>query len=390
MSLFIFNASFAASLCVDLVKSIAVADINKPVRLLWNTERTQVEEMSQKSAASRIKLQQRSIEFNTDSGAIELLKMLVHTTSYALNEKNVLYKNELSLGTPLGEGYSLNFKYESDGRAETKFNLAEIELVSPTGYTSRISKSLISKTEYTLANEEIELSADLYPLGRRISVTIPLTIEGKTLKQLDKMTSSFELFSKDELREIVGQKTISQIKRKFLIRKTQALFKKYFIAAPFKTITNLAPALVLASALGFGVAHIPKNVDVVKPATPASSWVNTSINQVAAKALSPEVKILFNELKIEAEAKIKSNLNPSPVLDTASMSAPKYKFSDQHMTWVFEQKTDVGQIKTYIVLTEEISGASPEPIKYLILEIDPIKYAELIKLIRTQGKVLSH
>lgn len=391
ISLFLFNVSWAAPACVDLLKLIdaeAPKPVSLPVGLVFKSERILLQKMSQASEATGLMLKPKVISDNAQTATMELLKMMVHTTSYSLSDKNVLYKNSLELGMPMGEGYSLGLKYESDGRENPIFRLEAVEIVTPTGYTYKVAKEVISRTTFTLAKDSFELPADVYPHGRRIHAEIPLSIEGKSLTEIDRMSSSLELFNKTELREIADQKTYGTMKRKFFFRKTKALFKKYFIAAPFKTIANIAPTLLLASAISYGVANIPKTADVV-PLAPQATWASTSINQVSARSITPEVKIQFNQLMVEADAKIKSGASEVPRFGPASAAAPKYKFSEQHMTWVFEQKAADGSTKTYVVLTEESTGAANAPMKYLILEIDPIKYTEMINFIRSQGHVLT-
>ena len=391
LSLFVFNVSWAAPACVDLIKLID-AEPPKPANLsvgvVFKSDRMLLEKMSQASEPTSLLLKPKVINESTQAATMELLKMMVHTTSYSLSDKNVLYKNSLELGMPMGEGYSLGLKYESDGRENPIFRLEAVEIVTPTGFTFKVSKEALSRTAFRLAKDSFELPADAYPLGRRINADIPLTIEGKSLVEIDRMSGSLELFNKAELREIADQKTYGSMKRKFFFRKTKALFKKYFIAAPFKTIANIAPTLLLASAISYGVANIPKTADVV-PLAPQATWVSTSINQAAAKSITPEVKIQFNQLMVEADAKIKSGASETPQFGPASTAAPKYKFSEQHMTWVFEQKAADGSTKTFIVLTEESTGTASDPMKYLVLQIDPVKYADMIKFIRSQGHVLT-
>lgn len=391
MSLFVFNVSWAAPACVDLLKLIdaeAPKPVNLPVGVVFKSERILLQKMSQASEATGLKLKPKIISENPQLATMELLKMMVHTTSYSLSDKNVLYKNSLELGMPMGDGYSLGLKYESDGRENPIFRLDAVEVVTPTGFTYKVSKEVLSRTSFSLAKDSFELPADVYPHGRRIHAEIPLTIEGKSLTEIDRMSGSLELFNKTELREIADQKTYGTMKRKFFFRKTKALFKKYFIAAPFKTIANIAPTLLLASAISYGVASIPKTTDVV-PLAPQASWVTTSINQASARSVAPEVKIQFNQFMVEADAKIKSGASEVPQFGPASATAPKYKFSEQHMTWVFEQKGSDGVTKTFIVLTEESTGTANDPMKYLVMQIDPVKYAEMIKFIRTQGHVLT-
>lgn len=391
ISLFVFNVSWAAPACVDLLKLIdaeAPKPVNLPVGVVFRSDRLLLQKMSNISEPTGLMLKPKVISENPQAATMELLNMMVHTTSYSLSDKNVLYKNSLELGMPMGEGYSLGLKYESDGRENPIFRLEAVEVISPTGYTFKVSKEVLSRTSFTLAKDSFELPADVYPHGRRIHADIPLTIEGKSLTEIDRMAGSLELFNKTELREIAGQKTYGTMKRKFFFRKTKALFKKYFIAAPFKTIANIAPTLLLASAISYGVANIPKTADVV-PLAPQATWVSTSINQVSARSITPEVKIQFNQLMVEADAKIKSGASEVPRFGPASAAAPKYKFSEQHMTWVFEQKAADGSTKTYVVLTEESTGTAHDPMKYLVLEIDPVKYADMIKFIRSQGHVLT-
>ena len=392
LSLFMFNASWAAPACVDLIKLIdteAPKPANIPVAQLFKSERIILQRMSQPSEATAMVVKGKSISANPQAATMELMKMMVHTTSYSLSDKNVLYKDSLNLGMPIGEGYSLGLKYESDGRENPIFRLEAIEIVTPTGFTFKVSKEALSRVEFKLSKDLFELPTDVYPAGRRIEAEIPLSIEGKSLTEIDRMSGSLELFKKPELREIADQKTYGTMKRKFFFRKTKALFKKYFIAAPFKTIANLAPTLILASVISYGVTAIPRTAEVVKP-VPEVSWVNTSINQASARAITPEIKIQFNQLLAEADTKIKSGASETPQLGPASTAAPKFKFSEQHMTWVFEQKAADGSTKTFIVLTEESAATANEPIKYLVLQIDPTKYAEMIKFIRAQGHVLTH
>jgi hypothetical protein len=391
LSLFMFNVSWAAPACIDLLKLIdaeAPKPVNMPVGEVFKSERIVLQKMSQASEPTALKLKPKDISQDPQLATMELLKMMVHTTSYSLNDKNVLYKNALELGMPLSEGYSLGLKYESDGRDNPIFRLEAVEIVTPTGYTYKVAKEVISRISFKLAKDSFDLPADVYPNGRRINAEIPLSINGKSLTEIDLMTSTLELFTKTELREIAEQKTYSSMKRKFFFRKTKDLFKKYFIAAPFKTIANIAPTLLLASAISYGVANLPKTADVV-PVAAQASWASTSINQASSKSVAPEVKIQFNQLMVEADAKIKSGASEVPQFGPASAAAPKYKFSDQHMTWVFEQKATDGSTKTFIVLTEEYKGTAHNPMKYLILEIDPVKYAEMIKFIRSQGHVLN-
>lgn len=392
--LLLFSSWFqalAAPACSDLLNrafNLPPETPNQIVRSFPLTERIQINQMSHSEKPTIIRLEAKPFHHDYKVSTMDLLQMMVHTTSFALNDKNVIFKDELVLGFPLKDGYSLQATYAADGRVKPGFTLQNLELISPTGEPQKIAKGLIERDKYVITKQTIELGTDVYPSGQEIKAALPVQVEGETLSQIKKMTPDLELFDKSELKKIAEEKTFPQMRRSFLARKTKSLFNKYFVAAPFKTIANFLPTILLASAISWSVSNLSREAEPVKP-IPAPAWVQTSINQAAAKSISPEVKILFNELKEEAQAQIRSGAAENPAFGPASLSAEKYKFSDQHMTWVFEQADSQGHKQTYIVLTEEIAGTANEPIKYLVLKVDPAKYKILIDYIKSQGHVLA-
>jgi hypothetical protein len=389
--IFLFGAlkAVSAPLCSDLIKQNLNPAPETPNQIVSTdriNERVLINRMLLSEKSTLLKFESKPLSPDHKIATMDLLQMMVHTTSFTLNDKNVLYKDELILGVPLSNGFSLQATYFADGRAKPSFALNSVELVTLTGETHRIVKSMLERDSHVISKKTVELNSDIYPAGYEITAALPVQIEGEALIQLKKITPDLELFDKTEIKKIAEEKTFSQMKRSFLARKTRSLFKKYFVAAPFKSVANFLPTIFLASTISWSITNINRDAQVLKP---SAAWVQTGINEAAAKSISPEVKILFHELKAEAQAQINSGQAENPMLGAASLSADKYKFSDRHMTWVFEQADAQGQKQTYIVLTDEVAGVAHEPIKYLIIKVDATKYKILIDHIKSQGHILA-
>lgn len=320
---------------------------------------------------------------------IRLLSRLVYTTSFKIDLAQMLKRDKLVFGIPMKDGYSFELTYASDGRETPNFDLKEVSIITPSPGAERIQlteeKSLSAKIRKNELTFEVPKKL---PKNLEISVRVPSAISGDILNNLTRLSEYLSLYPKEKLRDLFAQKSMTKIMWSFRLQKSISLFKKYFIAGPFKFAITGGLALAVASVSHFSVLH---PVDSFELMTAKTSWVNTAINEVAARDIAPEVKMQLADLREEANrlGKDKANLTTADVSQALSVT-PQFKFSSQHMTWVLEKKgkhpSDPQQ--TYIVFTEEASGSSGGDFKYIILPIDPSRYSGLIEFIRQQGLVV--
>lgn len=173
--------------------------------------------------------------------ALKIVKHAIMSPSFSLTDKNFLAKDEIALNYPLANKYSLEVIYKSDSRESEKFIINEINLRSPTNKKIKVAEDLFLKDKFELEKNEFEFS-EHFEHGTKIDARIPFFVEGKTIDILEKNVPAFELFSKEELRNLYTTKTEKQISRAIFVRKAKDVFVKLIVKQPFKIIMSAAIA----------------------------------------------------------------------------------------------------------------------------------------------------
>lgn len=351
------------------------------------SDRIELQKITNSTQAEKLTLEASTFSKNTDQAAIELMRLLLQNSSYVLEEKNVLNKNELVIGVPIKDGYFFEIAYKALANERSQFIIDKISLKTPTGADSKkVAEGFLKANAIELKKNEFEIGSIL-GAGINAKLKIPLIIDGPLLTKLDTLAKFFEYFRKDEMRKLLQTNSMLKIRAVFEYRRARDVFFKVLFKEPMKTAIGFGFIILAAGSLPF---NQKTDVDLQPPVAysrPAYEIVSDRINgfQVPEQAITLKVEIA------EINKQIKTHFS-----ENDSYNGPKYNeidypinaFSRQHNTWVFEKIDSYNKsIHTYIVVAEEKASPVGPGLQYMIMEIDAAKYPLLIKYIKDQGKI---
>lgn len=213
---------------------------------------------------------------NPQAESIEIIRYALQNRSFVISEKNFLTKDEIVLGYPLKNDYSVEVVYKSDSRGEDKFIINELHLITPTGQKRLIGEKIFHHDRFELKTSQFDLSEYFGP-GVQLDLNVPFKIEGQTLNALDKHASSLKLFSKQELRNLYFNNSPAKIASKTFLRRAKTIFIKVLVKEPFK--------MLVGGALTFSVFTFYNTVDIAK-VTPKAPQTET------VKMLKPKTEFV--------------------------------------------------------------------------------------------------
>jgi hypothetical protein len=250
---------------------------------------------------STLKIIDQGFDPDPQIAALKIINAALKTAAFLVTEKNFIDKDNLILGFSLPSNYSLEVTYVSNSMVQSQFVIKKIQLISPTGQKKNISSDLIQIDEFKLAADYFELSDNVL-FHADIHLKLPLTIEAVVLKELTKYSSSFDLFSKDELRNIFITENTKKIKSKLFARKAIELFKKVLIKEPFK--------LLIGGIMMFSVLSINDHFHLIQkaPVLPIPTY-NKPIEKTEFKSTVKDLNGDMIPIKIQA-----AELNQNTIL----------------------------------------------------------------------------
>lgn len=393
-------AQTCENLFANSTEVVAVADTPAPLPVVVEnipsiSNRVELQKVTNSPTPEKLILEKLDFSQNTDQASIELMRLLLQNSAYVLEEKNVLTKGELVIGIPAKEGYFFEITYKSVSNERSQFIVDKITLKTPTGTDSKkVAEGFLKAGELQLKKTEFEIGG---LLGKEINakLKIPLAINGPLLTKIDTLATFFEYFRKDEMRTLLKTNSMLKIRTIFEYRRARSVFFKVLFKEPIKT------------AIGFGFIILASGMS---PMNIGKAPTQVEMNPVAVEAILPRDTVTYlsqriNSFDIPEEARlIKAELYELNKQITRNFSrrdqtyvGPKAgdilldnnnTFSLKHKTWIFEQvdfKTK--SVRTYIVFAEDKVSNEGPGIQYMVMQIEPNTYPELIKFIKNQGKV---
>lgn len=203
---------------------------------------------------SVLNLTTQDFSANPKKSALEIIRRSMLNSSFAVLEKNFLNKDKLTLGFSVSPDHILEVIYGSESRLEDQFIIEQINLRTVTGYKLKVAENILTEDAFELKSHQFDIAKYL-PAGQQINLRIPMAIRGDTLKYLADYAKSFDLFSKQELRQLFNEKTEAQISRALFLRKAKELFYKVLVKEPFK--------IVIGGAMMFSILNADRVVDMV-------------------------------------------------------------------------------------------------------------------------------
>lgn len=301
--------------------------------------RVEVTKVSDENSHSKLHVEQLEFSKDPNQAVLELIRYLVNGRTFALEDKNVLIKNKMTLGIPLKNGYTFLVTYESKSNEYPLFVIEDkITLLSPSNKEFKLTDVLISPTEMKIAKSDFDMP-EYFEKDLLVNLKIPLSIDATILAKLDGYAKYFEHIPKEKLRKIFAQQ--SPVKRNMLLQigRAKSMLNEAFLKSPFK----IAAQAVFMAAIINGSGHIMTNY-FTNPLPPSST----------------------TQVKLGKGALINNN----------------------DVSWVLETKDNANQPHTYIAFSGEIKSANlnNQPVQYVIFEVDPVKYAKLIAQMKQNQK----
>lgn len=364
-----FEKVQARDMCIDLFKATT-----KMVEIT----NAHIEGEPVKASSLEIKL--APLSANKDVALAQIIEMATLTPDILLTEKSAFRDNRLKLGILLEHGYSLEVVYKADFREKPSFTFEGSKIISPSNRSEIISKNHLEYQELALKENTTYDLSDIYPNGSNIIVKLPAVIEGPALAEFRKMLPRFEFQTKEEIRENIKTKSMTQFK---LITHRKALtgfMGEYFYKGIFKTTIKLVfiPIMVVAG------LHYKPEIEAAY-----NYMTNTPIEWVV-----PTVKRLETTLPAELKPELQGILaGMAPALTGASevnlknnLDAPRLRISATQHAWVSQGSDKLSGIeKTYLIISQDNEKGA---IEYFAVEINPIVHSKLIAHFKTEGKLI--
>lgn len=360
-----------------------------------NSHRVELKKHTNSKEPGKLVIEEFGFSQKIDEASIELMRMLLQNSSYMLEDKNVLEKDELSIGIPIKDGYYFEVTYKSISSERSQFIVDEITLRTPTGTKSeRIAEDFLKSGEVKIKKAEHELG-DILGEGINAKIKIPLIIDGPLLSKIDKLSNFFEYFRKDDLRKLLKTNSMLKIRTVFEYRRARDIFINVLFKEPMKAAIGMGFIL-----LATGISTNPTNMIstksqtsvgtqvVVMAPTEYGSYMQNKINDFdipqQATQLRSEISELNKQIKSHADSKepyYGPNLSEITVDHSSS-------FSKEHQTWILEKVDPYNQsVHTYIAFAQEKTTSVGPGLQYMVMEISAEKYPQLIKFIKSQGRI---
>lgn len=368
---YLTSAIAQANLCMDLFSSTA--------------DRLEVIALKADETNAKLFIEKMPFSNDVNKAIIEMVRLLVQNSSYKLEDKNVLIKNKFTLAIPVKDGYVLELTYESRSSFEPRFILQDkIVLLTPHSVQEfKVTNELVHPLTGDLIKSEFDLK-DMLPLNSHLKLKIPTVIQGPLIRKFAKMADYFEFFEKEQLAKIFKSDNLFKIESTLKLGRAKKVFFDVLIKEPFK--------MIIGGTLMFAVFNSAL-IFPDKPVTPielTAPTVNVTkiLDRFPLIAQNSVVRQQFEEIRIQAmrETKARSFSNLT-ALDVAI--DPANVFSRDNGLFVFDKfNENTGSKHTYLAFTEEFSNDGNVGITYFLIEVNAIKYKNLIDYIKNQGHSL--
>lgn len=359
--------------------------------LTSQSKRVEIQKIMNSTQVEKLTLEQMDFSKDPDQASIELMSLLLQNSSYILEEKNVLTKNELTIGIAAKDGYFFEVTYKAVANERSQFIVDKVSLKTPTGTDSKkIAEGILMPNEVKLKKTDFDLGPVLGN-GIHAKLKIPLIIEGTLLTKIDSLARFFEYFRKDEMRSLLQTDSILKIRAVFEYRRAKDVFFKVLFKEPMKVVIGFGFIMMATgNPLPFQKGPEQPVAQQIAAVMPADN-VNIIQNRING------IKVPLNAHQLKAEVTELNKQVRSHFNTTKTYSGPKFSeilldtsnsFSRAHQTWIFEQVDPYNKsLHTYIVFAEDKISVAGPGIQYMVMEIEATKYPELIKFIKAQGQI---
>jgi hypothetical protein len=373
---FVFSFVLAFLFAVQSYANLSCAN-------LFNQTQNQIQRVDIKKISesgdspSEMLFHEMPLSENTDKALLEFLSMASYTRSVDIVKiKGKKHITKFDLGLDIGNGYTVEIRYLTDQRDETRYTAESATLISPTNRSEKIAPHLIDFNELKFKQKSFDLS-DIFPANKQVKLSIPIEIKGPIVPQVEKMMAHLPFFTKQEIRSLVSAENIFKIKLLGHLRFTKNYLKEFAIKAPYKLITNTALSFTIAFTTGYSIKDyiVKQAIDTpTQSQAVESAWAKSSLQKIYTDSNSA-VKNDLN--KVIQNTKIVDGLNAKTVFN-----------SNSHDTlWITETKiAGTSKAKTVLFVSHDNDQSNTQ--KFLALEINPEDYPALVQHLKTEGRYL--
>lgn len=383
----LFPEAKAAKIVADAAPKKVIAEKFK-IKVATDSDRTEMYKINDEGFHSRLKIEVKELSKDSDQAVLELMRLLVDGTTYALEDKNVLLKNKMSLGIRLNNGFTFLVNYESKSSTRPWFVVEDkILLLSPTNKEIKITDGIVDPISLKIAKSEFDMP-DFFEKDSQVVLKIPLSVEPEVLKKLDSYAPLFEHMPKEKLRKILAINSTFKRKAMLQLERAKSMFKKEIMKQPFKILLHGT----IMGLISFGVnqavstngtdvfKHMnDKPAAVVEAATLTASF---SANEALAKAQYSELRKQIQQTAQEQHTTAGAEKSKDIIV------AGGTSFTVNAKTFIFEQADPMnGSIHTYIVFAEDKVIKNEPALQYFATEINAAKYAPMIQAIKSHQQI---
>ena len=359
--------SYANLSCVSLFSQMQRVAVRVDLKKLSESHET----------PSEMLFHEMPLSENTDKALLEFLSMASYTRSVDIVKiKGKNHITKFDLGLDVGNGYTVEIRYLTDQRDQSRYTAESATLISPTNRSEKIAPHLIDFNELKFKQKSFDLS-DIFPANQQVMLNIPIEIKGPIVPQVEKMIAHLPFFTKQEIRDLVNTENIFKIKLLGHLRFTKNYLKEFAIKAPYKLITNTALAFTIAFTTGYSIKDYIVKQAIDKPSQTQdteSTWAKSSLQKIYTESNSA-VKTDLN--KVIQNTKFAESINANTVFNSKSRDT----------LWVTETKiTGTSKSKTVLFVSHDNDQSSSQ--KFLAFEINPQDYPALVQHLKTEGRYL--
>lgn len=345
---------------------------------------------------------------DTKEDALELATYLLSNPDTLIDGKDIFKKGEVTLSFSIKNGYNVDVIYLNSNRIGkdnvANFLIDKIQIKSPTDITlaefKRADIYEIGRLELSDKIKEFKLEkGDLKGLNIHLDLpkSLPATLTHEN-SVFNRIVKYFNLYpDKKELQKLLETKSPRYIIATLKLKEQIAEFKET-ILNPASRIGKLFLAALTGGVIAISVNATDKLGESIKSTgAQIGLWEESSLPENIMNGIefpsqeNRKITQQFAEIKKSAKQlyKDKKAITLVPDLTELELDYSNY-FSRVNKFWIVEKyDQNLKSNKTYVVLyTRHSKTNGHQTPEAFIMEIDSIKYAELIQFVRKQGLVL--
>lgn len=353
-------------------------------------------------------IREKALPSETKEAVMELIRLWTYTRQIEFPAKELKNKQTLTLGLPLGNGYSVELVYRANTRNENidsqgpqktiedKFSLIEVHGAGPEGVYLK-GAGQVRDIKGNLTQRQILDLTDLPGISNfDFLANVPSEISGAALKTFQELAPKLEFFRKQELWDLARTDSYYKLKFKAVQRNVVESIKGYHFKGIGKSIVKYASIPVLLGSLWMGGKAIAPDLfrDGLVVAQKAvaidnNSWIQSGLSRMGSlPSITAPIREQVQLLKLDFQKAVDNDSLFMPLTEKYPFSLEnqsRYQLSHEEYIWV-QRSFDKAENKEVTLFYMAQVSAKTGRVYVAVAPVDGNKYQALIQFLENQGE----